>query len=69
MAFPYQRIEACNRSNGNHQEWVFIGASGSDLVVQSSTGASSVWPAADNIEVRVGLKFTLHLTLVSIRVM
>jgi len=50
MALPYQRIAACNRSVGNSWEWTLIGASGPWLAVQSSSGASSVWPAAESVD-------------------
>jgi len=53
MTFPYQRVEACNRTRGDSHEWILFAASGPKLVVQSSGGASSVWPAAENVEVKV----------------
>ncbi|KAF2739260.1 guanine-N(7)--methyltransferase subunit TRM82 [Polyplosphaeria fusca] len=44
MNFPYQCLEACNRSTGDRNEWLLFGGCGSDLVIQSSSGESSVWP-------------------------
>jgi hypothetical protein len=45
MASPYSCIEACNLSLNGKNEWVIFGASGSSIAVQSSSGASTVWPA------------------------
>ncbi|KAF2800056.1 tRNA methyltransferas-like protein [Melanomma pulvis-pyrius CBS 109.77] len=52
MAFPYQCIEACNRSRGGNHDWTLFGACGSRLVAQSSSGASSIWPTAENVDVK-----------------
>ncbi|KAF2705255.1 guanine-N(7)--methyltransferase subunit TRM82 [Pleomassaria siparia CBS 279.74] len=52
MTFPYQCLGACNYSLGNSHEWTLFGASGPRLVVQSSSGASSVWPAAEVSDIR-----------------
>jgi tRNA (guanine-N(7)-)-methyltransferase subunit TRM82 len=52
MAFPYQCLVARTGSTAAPHEWTLFGASGAKLVVQSSTGASSVWPEQD-IQARV----------------
>ncbi|EUC48771.1 hypothetical protein COCMIDRAFT_33844 [Bipolaris oryzae ATCC 44560] len=45
MAAPYQCLVA--RSSKDVGDWVLFGASGPKLVVQSSNGATSVWPAQE----------------------
>ncbi|KAF2874854.1 tRNA methyltransferas-like protein [Massariosphaeria phaeospora] len=51
MKLPYQCIEVADRSIDSGNEWLLFGASGSKLIVQSSTGVQSVWPAEED-EVR-----------------
>ncbi|KAF2636624.1 guanine-N(7)--methyltransferase subunit TRM82 [Massarina eburnea CBS 473.64] len=48
MTLPYQCLAACSRSTGDGDEWALFGAAGSELVVQSSTGIASVWPAEES---------------------
>lgn len=47
MALPYSCIEACELSNDGKSEWVVIGTSGPRLALQSSSGATAVWPKAE----------------------
>jgi hypothetical protein len=54
MTLPFQCIEAHSALGDEQNEWVLFGASGSKLVIQSSDGASSVWPA-EGRTARVGL--------------
>ncbi|KAF2186820.1 guanine-N(7)--methyltransferase subunit TRM82 [Zopfia rhizophila CBS 207.26] len=51
MALPYQCIQACNRSANGTPDWILFGARGSKLVAQSSSGATSVWPAEENYKI------------------
>ena len=54
MSQPYQCLASCTRSAGEGLEWLLFGASGSQLVAQSSTGASSTWtPETPAPEVKV----------------
>ncbi|KAF2278208.1 guanine-N(7)--methyltransferase subunit TRM82 [Westerdykella ornata] len=46
MALPYSCIEACRLSTNGADEWALIAASGTRLVVQSSSGAYTTWPPA-----------------------
>ncbi|KAF2025810.1 guanine-N(7)--methyltransferase subunit TRM82 [Setomelanomma holmii] len=46
MIFPYQCLVARTDSDDSNK-WTVFGASGSKLVAQSSTGATSVWPQQD----------------------
>ncbi|KAF1969035.1 guanine-N(7)--methyltransferase subunit TRM82 [Bimuria novae-zelandiae CBS 107.79] len=43
MTVPYQCLASCTRPAGDDFEWLLFGATGSQLVVQSSTGATSTW--------------------------
>lgn len=43
MAFPYQCLVARSESSGDGVAWTLFGTSGSKIVVQSSSGAASVW--------------------------
>ncbi|KAJ4345790.1 tRNA (guanine-N(7)-)-methyltransferase non-catalytic subunit trm82 [Didymosphaeria variabile] len=43
MTLPYQCLAACTRSAAVGNGWLLFGATGSELVVQSSTGAASHW--------------------------
>jgi hypothetical protein len=48
MTLPYQCLAACSRkvpdgSGGWLYEWALFGATGSQIVVQSSNGATSTW--------------------------
>lgn len=43
MALPYQCLAACTRPGSDGHEWLLFGATGSELVVQSSTGIESTW--------------------------
>ncbi|KAF2468149.1 tRNA methyltransferas-like protein [Lindgomyces ingoldianus] len=49
MALPYQYIQARNSFvGGDATEWTLLGACGSRLVAQSSSGATSLWPVEDD---------------------
>lgn len=56
MALPYQCLAACTRPADDGHEWVLYGASGSQLVAQTSAGATSVW-TVESPEVKVRLFF------------
>ncbi|KAL5385388.1 hypothetical protein DPSP01_004845 [Paraphaeosphaeria sporulosa] len=43
MISPYQCLAACTRRAADGHEWLLFGATGSDLVVQSSSGVASTW--------------------------
>jgi hypothetical protein len=54
MSVPYQCIVA--RSSEATEDWAIFAASGSKLVVQSSSGATTTWPQQDSrIEVSDGV--------------
>ncbi|KAH7124045.1 guanine-N(7)--methyltransferase subunit TRM82 [Dendryphion nanum] len=44
MALPFQCLQSCSPSPENTAEWIIVGASGSKLLVQSSSGSASIWP-------------------------
>ncbi|KAF1948802.1 hypothetical protein CC80DRAFT_421814 [Byssothecium circinans] len=50
MSFSYQCLVACNRPSQDGEDWALFGAAGSRLVVQSSTGTTSVWPTEQGQE-------------------
>ena len=45
MAFPYQCLTVGTRPGAGGEDWAVFGATSSTLVVQSSSGTKSVWPA------------------------
>lgn len=47
MILPFQRLVSRQGSAAGSNEWTLFGASGPKLVVQSSNGATSVWPEQD----------------------
>ncbi|KAL1603983.1 tRNA (guanine-N(7)-)-methyltransferase non-catalytic subunit trm82 [Paraconiothyrium brasiliense] len=54
MTLPYQCLTACTRPGADGHGWLLFGATGSELVVQSSTGATSNWsPEIPTSEVKV----------------
>jgi hypothetical protein len=62
MAHPYQCILSYNNPSSLEPEWILFGASGSQLVTQSSTGAISVWspPATEKSEVGIPRSSVMH---------
>ncbi|KAF2681858.1 hypothetical protein K458DRAFT_371103 [Lentithecium fluviatile CBS 122367] len=47
MTLPYQCLAACSRTDGDSNEWALFGATGLQIVVQSSTGVTSSWSVGD----------------------